>query len=81
LDNRKHDANNGDKNYSSTGHHKRRKNILMIGIPILGAIIVLGVVYSIQDSEQGSMGNKMVMHIHHRLLLVLMVNPLLFQKM
>jgi hypothetical protein len=64
LDNRKEDANNGDESYSSAGHHKRRKNILMIGIPILGAVIVLGVVFSIQASEQGSMGNKMVMHLH-----------------
>jgi hypothetical protein len=66
LDIRKEDANNDDKSYFSGGHHKRRKNILTIGIPIVGAIIVLGVVFSIQASEQGSMGNKMVMvmHIH-----------------
>jgi predicted membrane channel-forming protein YqfA (hemolysin III family) len=81
LENRKEDANNDDKNYSSAGYHKRRKNILTIGIPIVGAVIVLGVVFSIQASEQGSMGNKMVMHIHPQILLALMVNPLLFQKM
>jgi sulfur carrier protein ThiS len=64
LDNRKEDAGNGDRSYSSAGHHKRRKNIFMIGIPILGAVIVLGIVFSIQASGQGDMGNKMVMHIH-----------------
>jgi hypothetical protein len=36
----------------------------MIGIPIIGAIIVLGIVFGIQTNEQGAMGTKMVMHIH-----------------
>ena len=36
----------------------------MIGIPIVSAAIVLGVVFGIQASEQGTMGTKMVMHIH-----------------
>ena len=64
MENRKEDANNDDKSYFAVDRHKRRKNILKIGIPIVGAVIVLGVVFGIQTSEQGTMGNKMVMHIH-----------------
>jgi hypothetical protein len=57
-------TNKDDKNYFTLDRHKRRKNILRIGIPIVGAVIVLGVVFSIQAGEQGAMGIKMVMHIH-----------------
>jgi hypothetical protein len=46
---------------------KKRQNILKIGIPIAAAAIVLGIVFSIQASEQGTMGTKMVMHIHPQL--------------
>jgi hypothetical protein len=63
LENRKEDTNNDDKSYFALGRHKRRKNILKIGIPIVGAVIVLGVVFGIQASEQGTMDTKMVMHI------------------
>jgi hypothetical protein len=63
LENRKEDANNDDKSYFALSRHKRRKNILRIAIPIVGSVIVLGVIFVIQASEQG-MGSKMVMHIH-----------------
>jgi hypothetical protein len=58
------DANKDDRSYFAVGRHKRRKNILRIAIPIVGAVIVLGVIFGIQASEQGTMGTKMVMHIH-----------------
>jgi hypothetical protein len=64
LENGKEDANNDDKSYFVVNCHKRRKTILRIGIPIVGAVIVLGVVFGIQASEQGTMETKMVMHIH-----------------
>jgi hypothetical protein len=64
LENGKKDTNKDDKGYFAVGRHKRRKNVLMIGIPIVSAAIVLGVVFGIQASEQGTMGTKMVMHIH-----------------
>jgi hypothetical protein len=64
LENRKEDANNDDKSYFALSRHKRRKNILRIAIPIVGAVIVLGVIFVLQASEQGTMGTKMVMHIH-----------------
>jgi hypothetical protein len=64
LENGKEDANNDDKSYFAVDHHKRRKNILRITIPIVGSVIVLGIVFGIQASEQGTMGTKMVMHIH-----------------
>jgi hypothetical protein len=64
LENGKEDANNDDKSYFAVDHHERRKNILRITIPIVGAVIVLGIVFGIQASEQGTTGTKMVMHIH-----------------
>jgi sulfur carrier protein ThiS len=41
-----------------------RQNILKIGIPSATVVIVLGVVFGMQASGQGTMGTKMVMHIH-----------------
>jgi sulfur carrier protein ThiS len=41
-----------------------RQNILKIGIPIATVVMVLGVVFGMQVSGQGTMGTKMVMHIH-----------------
>jgi hypothetical protein len=64
LENRKEDINKDNKSYFAIGHHKGRKNILKIGIPIVGAVIVLGAVFGIQASEQSTIGTKMVMHIH-----------------
>jgi hypothetical protein len=58
------DANKEDRSYFAVGRHNRRKNILRIAIPIVGAVIVLGVIFGIQASEQGTTGTKMVMHIH-----------------
>ncbi len=63
MENRKEDANSDDKSYFAVDRHKRKK-ILRIGIPIVGAGIVLGIIFGIQASEQGTMGTKMVMHIH-----------------
>jgi hypothetical protein len=63
LKNRKEDSNEDDNSYFAIGRHKSRENILKIGVPTVGAMIVLGVVFSIQVSAQGTMG-KMVMHIH-----------------
>jgi hypothetical protein len=67
LKDKKEDSNKGDKSYFGVGRHKKRQNILKIGIPIAAAAIVLGIVFGIQGSEQGTMGTKMVMHIHPRL--------------
>jgi hypothetical protein len=64
LENGKEGTFKDDKSYFTVGRHKRRKNILRIGIPIVGAVIVLGIIFGIQASEQGTMGTKMVMHIH-----------------
>lgn len=63
----KKDTNNSDKSYFAIDRHKRRKNILKIGIPVAAVVVVLGIVFGIQASEQGSMGTKMVMHIHPQL--------------
>jgi hypothetical protein len=57
-------TNKDDRSYFAVGRHKRRKNLLKIGIPIVGAVMALGVFFGIQTSEQGIMGTKMVMHIH-----------------
>jgi hypothetical protein len=46
------------------GRYKMRQNILKIGIPSATIVIVLGVVFGMQASGQGTMGTKMVMHIH-----------------
>ncbi len=64
MENEKEGTNRDDKSYFAVGRHKRRKNMLRIGIPIVGALMVLGVVLGIQASEQGTIGTKMVMHIH-----------------
>ena len=61
------DTNKSDKSYFAVGSHKKRQNILKIGIPVAAAAIVLGIVFSIQASEQGTVGTKMVMHIHPQL--------------
>jgi hypothetical protein len=53
LENGKGGINKDDKSYFAIGRHKSRKNTLRIGIPIVGAVIVLGVVFSIQANEQG----------------------------
>jgi hypothetical protein len=58
------DANKDDRSYFAVGRHKRRKNILKIAVPIVSAVTVLGVIFGIQVSEQGTMGTRMVMHIH-----------------
>ncbi len=41
-----------------------RQNILKLGIPVATVVIVLGVVFGMQISGQGTMGTKMMMHIH-----------------
>lgn len=41
-----------------------RQNILKIIVPSATVVIVLGVVFGMQASGQGTMGTKMVMHIH-----------------
>lgn len=60
MENKK-DSDKRDKSYFAV--HKKRQNIVKIGIPIAAAAIVLGIVFGIQRSEQGSMG-EMVSHIH-----------------
>ena len=40
------DTNKSDKSYFAAGRHKKRQNIVKIGIPIAAAAIVLGVVFS-----------------------------------
>jgi hypothetical protein len=66
LENEK-DTNKSDKSYFAAGRHKKRQNILKIGIPVAGAAIVLGIVFAIHASEQGTMATKMVTHIHPHL--------------
>jgi hypothetical protein len=56
-----------DKSYFEIGRHKRRNNILKIGIPVAAVVAVLGIVFGIQTGDQESMGTKMVMHIHPQL--------------
>jgi len=43
LENKK-DSENGDKSYFAVGRHKKRQNMIKIGIPIAAAAIVLGIV-------------------------------------
>ncbi len=57
------DTNKSNKSYFA-GRYKRRQNILEIGIPSATVVIVLGVVLGMQASGQGTMGTKMLMHIH-----------------
>ncbi len=57
------DTNKSNKGYFA-GRYKRIQNILEIGIPSATAVIVLGVVLGMQASGQGTMGTKMLMHIH-----------------
>lgn len=57
------DTNKSNKGYFA-GRYKRRQNILKIGIPSATVVIVLGVVFGMQASGQGTMGTKMLMHIH-----------------
>ena len=64
MKDKKEDNDKRDKSYSTIGRHKRRQNILKIGIPVAATAIVLGIVFAIQASEQGTIGTKMVMHIH-----------------
>lgn len=66
---KKKDSEKGDKSYFAVGRHKKRQNIVKIGIPIAAAaiVMVLGIVFGIQGSEQGTIGTKMVMHIHPQL--------------
>lgn len=71
------DTNKGDKSYFAVGRHKRRQNIVKIGIPIAASAIVLGIVFGIQASEQGTMGTKMVMHIHPQLSVKVDGNPII----
>lgn len=61
------DTNENDNSYFAIARQKRRKNILKIGIPVAAVVVVLGIVFGIQASEQGSTGTKMVMHIHPQL--------------
>jgi sulfur carrier protein ThiS len=67
LKDKKEDNNKSNRSYFEIGHHKRRNNILKIGIPVAAVVVVLGIVFGMQASEQGSMGTKMVMHIHPQL--------------
>jgi sulfur carrier protein ThiS len=64
LENGKEDINKIDKSYFAIDRYKRRKNILKVGLPIAAVAMVLGIVFGLQASGQGSMGTKMVMHIH-----------------
>lgn len=64
MKDKKEDNDKRDKSYFTIGRHKRRQNILKIGIPVAATAIVLGIVFAIQASEQGTIGTKMVMHIH-----------------
>jgi sulfur carrier protein ThiS len=66
LENKK-DSGKGDKSYFAVGRNKKRQNMVKIGIPIAAVAIVLGIVFGIQGSEQGTTGTKMVMHIHPHL--------------
>jgi hypothetical protein len=75
LENGKEGTIKDDKSYFTVGRHKRRKNILRIGIPIVGAVIVLGIIFGIQASEQGTMGTKMVMHIHPQISIIVNGQP------
>ena len=56
-----------DESHFEIGRHKKRKNILKIGIPVAALVTVLGIVFGIQVSEQGRMVMKMVMHVHPQL--------------
>jgi sulfur carrier protein ThiS len=56
-----------DEGYFAIGRHKKRKNILKIGIPVAALVTVLGIVFGIQVSEQGPMVMKMLMHVHPQL--------------
>ncbi len=67
LENGKEDINKIDKSYFAIDRYKRRKNILKIGLPIAAVVVVLGIVFGLQASGQGSIGTKMVMHIHPQL--------------
>ena len=67
MENGKEDTNKDEGSYFALRRYKRRKNILKIGIPVAAAVVVLGIVFGIQASEQGSMGTKMLMHIHPQL--------------
>jgi hypothetical protein len=61
------DNDKSDRSYFALGRQKRTRNILKIGIPVAAVAVVLGTVFGIQASEQGSMGTKMVVHIHPQL--------------
>jgi hypothetical protein len=74
---KKTDDNKDYKSYFAVGRHKRRQNILKIGIPVAAAAIVLGVIFGSQASEQGIGGNKMVMHIHPQLSVKVNGNPII----
>jgi hypothetical protein len=74
LENRKEDANNDNESYFAVNRHIRKK-ILRIGIPIVGAVTVLGIIFGIQASEQGTMGTKMVMHIHPQISIIVNGQP------
>ncbi|HZA70468.1 MAG TPA: hypothetical protein VE548_12280 [Nitrososphaeraceae archaeon] len=73
MENRKEDANNDDESYLAVDRHIRKK--ILIGIPIVGAVIVLGIIFGIQASEQGTMGTKMVMHIHPQISIIVNGQP------
>ncbi|MGI8832990.1 MAG: hypothetical protein ACR2IS_10185, partial [Nitrososphaeraceae archaeon] len=73
----KNDSDKGDKSYVVVGRHKKRQNMVKIGIPIAAAARVLGIVFGIQTSEQGMARAKMVMHIHPQLSVMVNGQPII----
>jgi sulfur carrier protein ThiS len=55
-----------DDSYLTVSRRKRRRSIMIIGIPVAVAAVILGVVFATQASEMG-LGAKMVLHIHPKL--------------
>ena len=72
----KDNGNKGNKSYFAVGHHKRRQHTLKIVIPVAAAAVVLGIVFGMQSGEQGSMGTKMVMHIHPQISAIVSGQPI-----
>jgi sulfur carrier protein ThiS len=80
LKDKKEDNDKINRNYFEIGRHKRRNNILKVGIPVAAVAVVLVIVFGMQGSGNGSVGTKMVMHIHPQLNVKVNGQPIIFPE-
>jgi hypothetical protein len=65
--------------YLSDSHRKRKQYLIRLGIPIVAAAIVLGILLSLQTREHG-IGVRIILHIHPHLNITANGSPLTIPK-